>query len=466
MDKALADFSVKYALKRGASYAEARLEENESSGFLLKNSNLDVSGFDINTGIGIRFLINKSLGLVSTNELDKEEIKRLIEEAISTTRKSSKISDETGFSEYKAVKKSYHVKQSEKIQDKSITEKLNFLLNLDKGLKDAQGRYISFSDTLSKKYYTNSEGSEITSEIPRLGIVFYLTVTENNKSAQIYKQMGASSGYEVIKKWQLEKNIKGEIDAIRNNLKKGSKSPKGKLDVVIGPEITGIAVHESVGHPYEADRILGREGAQAGESFVNRNMLNTKIGSNVVNVVDDPTLENSSGFYLYDDEGVKARKKHLIKNGIISEFLHNRSTSSIMNTKSNGSARANTYNVEPIIRMSNTFALPGNHTVEELIEDIKLGIYMKTFMEWNIDDKRFNQKYTANDAYLIKNGKIVKPIRNPKLEITTPSLWRSIDAVGKDIDYNTGSCGKGEPMQAIPVWFGGPSLRLRNVHIT
>ena len=86
-------------------------------------------------------------------------------------------------------------------------------------------------------------------------------------------------------------------------------------------------------------------------------------------------------------------------------------------------------------------------------------------MEWNIDDKRFNQKYVGAESFLIKNGKIQYPIINPPIEITTPKLWSSIDAIANNTEYHAGNCGKGEPMQAIPVWFGGPSMSLRNIKV-
>lgn len=159
---------------------------------------------------------------------------------------------------------------------------------------------------------------------------------------------------------------------------RGRKPPEGRVDLVISPEVAGIAVHESVGHPpYESDRIFGREAAQAGESFVKPDMLGERIGSEAVTVIEDPTIPNSwGGFYLYDDEGVKARPRYLIRNGIINEFLMNREYAAKLGQRSNAAARAINYNREPIVRMANTYLAPGDHSFEELIEDVKLGVYM------------------------------------------------------------------------------------------
>ena len=247
--------------------------------------------------------------------------------------------------------------------------------------------------------------------------------------------------------------------------REGVAAPEGPVDVVCAPEVVGIASHESVGHPYEADRIMGREAAQAGESFLTQDDIGMRIGSEAVTVVDDPTLEGSAGYYLYDDEGVQARRKMLMTNGVVTEFLHNRETAYRMGMNSNGGARAMDYESEAIVRMSNTFLLPGDYKDEELFEGVKKGVYIKSFMEWNIDDKRMNQKYVSSEAYLVENGKITKPVKRAVLETTTKDFWSSIDAVGKTPEYFTGNCGKGEPMQGVPVWMGGPGARLKSMRL-
>jgi len=246
---------------------------------------------------------------------------------------------------------------------------------------------------------------------------------------------------------------------------RAKKNKKGKYDVILAPELVGIIVHESCGHPLEADRILGREAAQAGESYAKIDSIGKKIGSEKVNIVDDPTVKGSYGFYLFDDEGVKARRKFLIKNGIINEFLLNRETALLLKTKSNGSARAMNFAREPIIRMSNTFMLPGDYSLDEMIEDAKKGIFVKSFTEWNIDDVRWNEKYVGFEAYGIENGEIKDFVRRPVIETTTEELYSKVDACSKDLQFVAGTCGKGEPMQGVPVWMGGPYIRIRGLRV-
>ena len=455
----LAEFSIDYLKGKEVDYAEARLETVNSSGFMLNDSNPEISGFDQSTGLGIRFLVKGNMGFAAINALTKEKIKKELDKSLRLTKKAAKISEKVEFAYNRPINKKYTVKAKEEFEEE---EKIKYLKELDKELK-AEHKYLSLSDTLTKKYYINTDGTKIFQSMPRLNFLYFLTLIHNDNSIQRYLQFGATSGHEILKKWKLKSHIQREIEALRENLTKGVKMPSGEFDVVVAPEVTGIATHEAIGHPYEADRIMGRESAQAGESFVTESMLNTQLGSEIVTAVDDPTLEGSYGFFKYDDEGVEARENVLMNKGKINDFLHNRETAAQMKIKSNGSARASSYSVEPMVRMSNTYVKPGKQSEEELIKGIKKGVYIKNFMEWNIDDKRFQQKYVGDEAYLIENGQITKPVRSPTIEITTPKLWSSIDAVANNLQLFAGTCGKGEPMQGIPVLMGGPSMRLRKI---
>jgi len=466
MYEGFAEFALKYLQKKEVGYGEVRLEEHEGSHFTLKNSTPEVVGFDNSVGMALRFLLNNSMGFVSINKFTKNDIKNAIDKSIKLVKKSQTISENISLSEEKTNKKTYKVKQKLNFKDVSPEEKLILLKDVDKSVNDILGRYFSYHDDICKKYFINTDGTRIKSEIPRGEFMYFITVKEGNKSGQKHWQFCNSGGYERIKNKNIPKLILQDVNDIKTNLREAKKPPKGKLDVVLGSEVTGIAVHESVGHPFEADRIFGREAAQAGESFIGPEMIGKQIGSDCVTVVDDPTLKYSAGYYDYDDEGVKARRRFLIKDGKINEFLHNRETATKMGLKSNGAARAENYDKEAIVRMANTFLLPGKYSEKELIEGVKYGVFIKDYTEWNINDTRYQMKYVGGNAFLIKNGKLSYPVFKPALEITTPTLWSSIDAVGKNLEYGTGTCGKGDPMQGVPAFLGGPSVRLRGITLS
>ncbi|MFH1650142.1 MAG: TldD/PmbA family protein [Candidatus Woesearchaeota archaeon] len=467
MDEDIANFALQELLKE-ASYAEVRLEDTQHTNFTLKNSALQGVDSSRVNGLGMRFINKGIMGFVSTNNLSRDNVREIIKQSMLTVQRGQKIAEKINLSQEKAHVDKFAAIQKQKVQDVSTEDKLRILKEADKALpkETTPARYLSMTDSLTKEHLLTSEGTKITQIIPKVNFFYYLTLKHENKLAQRYWDYGAVGGYEHFKKWNLPGILEQESTSMQNVMKNGIKAPTGPVDVVVAPQVTGIMVHESCGHPLEADRIFGREAAQAGESFIKADMVGKRIGSEHVTIVDDPTVEHGYGFFKYDNEGVKARKKILYENGLVKEFLHNRETAAHMNLPSNGSSRATDYDKESIVRMSNTYLLQGKFTEEELVKSVKKGVFIKNFNEWNIDDIRYNQKYVGANAYMIENGEITTPVLNPTIEITTPKLWGSVNGVAKNFELHAGNCGKGEPMQAIPVLFGGPSMRLSNIRLS
>jgi TldD protein len=453
-EKDLADYAVKISK---AEYSEARLEEEIKRVYILKNGKFESSIEENSKGIGIRVIENGATFL-SLTDLSKKKIREGLKEALKEARISSTIS----LADEKAYKINYKV-----LGDLPSEEKIKeFLLDLDKrvNLPWIKSRIFVLTNSITKKYFTNSDSSKIYSEIQRFHLEYNLIAKDGNKIEQRNFFFGSSGGWKDFLKLKAEEAVESEARKMIKIIH-ARKNKKGRYDVILAPELVGIIVHESCGHPLEADRILGREAAQAGESYAKIDSIGKKIGSEKVTIVDDPTVKGSYGFYLFDDEGVKARRKFLIKNGIINEFLLNRETALVLKTKSNGSARAMNFAREPIIRMSNTFMLPGDYKLDEMIEDVKKGIFVKSFTEWNIDDVRWNEKYVGFEAYEIENGEIKDFFRRPVIETTTEELYSKVDACSKDLQFVAGTCGKGEPMQGVPVWMGGPHIRIRSLTV-
>lgn len=470
IDKDLAEFAVNLATKNGAGYAEARLVKTSEEGYILKNGTPESVVFSEGEGLGIRVLVKGGMSFFALNKLTKEEIKAAVTQAIKMAKISGKtLKEPIILTEEKKVKASWEVKPKINLADISPKEKMGYLFEIEKSLKSIKNKLVSrvfqLETSEEEKYYVNSEGTRIDSKIPRVMMYYSLVGIEGNDSEMRYFPIGESGGWEVIERWNLIEKINEESKVLLKIIKEGAKAQKEVQDVVLSPELVGIAMHESVGHPGEADRPLGREAAQAGETYATREWMGKRIGTDFVNVVDDPSVKNSYGFYEYDDEGVKAQRRVLIQNGILNGYLHNRETAKIFGIKSNAAARASGFDHEPLIRMSTTFFLPGEQTFEELIEEIKKGIFIKSYTEWNIDDKRWNEKYVGSEAYRIENGELKELVRRPVLELTTQKFFTSVDGVGDKLEFISGSCGKGDPMQSIPVWMGGPHIRLRKINI-
>lgn len=469
----LTEFAVNYAESLGAEYAESRFQCDIQESIILKNGIPEAVVLEESRGISVRVLVNGALGFASTNDLTKRGLKAASNRAYKMARASTKIlrkrisMDDSDLGSVKVEVKPHVDFDSIDVESKAKLLKEAYKQAVDEAA-DNKIKIPSCSITLdtwkTEKLVMTSDGAYVHSFTPRAALFTLITAFHSQKGIiQRFFNLGGTGGWEMVKKWDLPKLFKEESKTLSEILLFARGKPSGKTDVILGPEVVGLVCHESSGHPGEADRILGREAAQAGETYLKSDSIGLRVGSSLVNVVDDPTLDGSFGFYMYDEEGVKARKRVLIKEGVINEFLHNRETASVFKIKSNGSSRAVAFNREPIVRMANTYLEPGDYSKEELFEDVKDGIYIKSFMEWNIDDRRFNQRYVGLEAYKIENGELKERVRNPVLEVTTIGLWSAVDAVGKDLEFQAAYCGKGDPMQGIPVWTGGPHIRLRDV---
>jgi len=470
--KQLAESAVSKARGVGASYAEARVQSTWGRQFIMKNGEPQPSFFAEGYGIGIRVISKGALGFAATNDMGAGSATALAQKAVKLARASSLILKEpVELDNSRAVKRKWAAPETRKVENADANWLRGILVDVESRIADGKagvklpGRLLFLGAELEEKYFVNSDGARVEGRLPRVNFFGSLTAAEGGSTAQRFMQQGETGGLEVIKRIRLVEKVEEEARAMGKVLREARKPPTDTLDIILSPELSGIAAHESVGHPQEADRILGREGAQAGESYLKADSLGTKIGSSEANVSDDPTLPHSNGFTPVDDEGVEAKKRRLIKDGVINEFLQNRSTAKLFGLKSNGAARSVSFDREPIIRMSNTFVEPGDYSTDELIKEVRHGVFFKTFTEWNIDDKRLNQRYVALEAYLVERGELKGLVKSPVLEITTPKLWGSVKARSKHMDYEAATCGKGDPMQGAPVWTGGPETLLSGIKL-
>lgn len=454
----LAEYSVKLAEKRGFEYSEAYVESSYGSSYALEQGALNGSAYFEKTGIRIRLLKGSKMYVFSTNVLEKRNLAKAIEGFKGFRGTLTKLSQE------KDEKANYKAHEKKPIKGHDILKDLN---SLDKAI--AEKKYVKYRSIYggsgrSVTYFLNSNGSEIRADVPAVNAVMSIIVGKGSVTRQRILQLGGTGGFENFDLNKVEPYVLEEAANTFKVLEKGVNLSADQMrkitNVVMAPEIAGIAVHESVGHPHEADRVYGREAAQAGTSYLTPQNLGLEIGSEVVTLIDEPMIPGSMGFFLYDDEGVKAQKKILVEKGVQKNLLTNREYASILGEKSNGSARSDSYSNEPLIRMSNTYLKPGTASFDDIISEAKNGVYIKSFMEWNIDDTRSFERYQGNEAYLIKNGRIAQPVKNYKIESKTIDFWHAARLMGRDFGSSVANCGKGEPMQGVPVSMGGPTTLL------
>jgi len=462
--------------KKGAQYSEARFVSSVDENYIARNGQFLSIQEKPTQGIGIRILFDGCMSFGSTDRLERIAVENLIDSLIRSAKQTNR-EEPIRLSEEKTIQKSWKAPVKVPFKDVSDEEKQDFMKDLDRDIKEGTGGIIKnsvvfLSTRKEDKYIATSDGSSINSNLSYISILTVMNAAVNGKREQRLLGLGSASGWEWLKKKSIKKRIVKEAKKLAKTVTNAKNVQfKKPIDVVVSGDVSGIMAHENVGHPSEADRIRGREGAQAGESFYKDLMEESeigkvKMGNENVSIIDDPTMRGSPGYYLYDDECVKARKRYLVKDGYLNELLLNREYAHKFGTSSNAASRSNSYSREPIVRMSNTFFEPGEYTKEELIEDVERGILMNSFTEWNIDDRRFHSKYVGLEAYLIKDGKVTDTmVKRPVLELTTKSILQSIDAVSKDYVSRMASCGKSDPMQPVPVSVGGPHLRMRGIEV-
>ncbi len=468
--KDLAEYCVEFGQKLGAQYVEARLVKENSQGFVYRNGEPVSGGTSPSSGIGVRILVGGNMGFASFDRLERD----LAETTVTTAyrmAKNARRKDPIDLGDPVSNEATWSAEVKQKLTDVDIDTIMAFIDDLNKQMVGLASYTILMNPTVIEKYIVTSEGTKITGHMSYINNFTMMTAVGTGGSEQRMLDLTQLGGWERLEEAKVVEFLGSEVERLKKAADSAEKLDylmDGPIDMIVGPEVAGIIAHENVGHPSEGDRIMGREGAQAGESFWRDLKIGeSRVGSDSVSVSEDPTIPFTGGFYLFDDEGVKARKRVLIKDGILNEPLLNREFGVKFGTCSNGSARSSGFDREPIIRMANTYFEPGDFEFEELVEDVKMGVFMRSFTEWNIDDRRFQSKYTGSEAYLIKDGELTETmVRRPILETTSVGLLSSVDAVSKNLRFDfPGTCGKSDPMQGVPVYAGGGDVRFRGIRL-
>ena len=206
--------------------------------------------------------------------------------------------------------------------------------------------------------------------------------------------------------------------------------PTEVTDLVLAPDQMMLQIHESVGHPLELDRILGDERNFAGSSFVNLTDFGSlQYGSELMNIVFDPTIDNQLATYAFDDAGMPASKEHLIKDGILVRGLGGIESQVRSGVNGVSNLRASSWNRIPIDRMANINLSPGLSTRDEIIGSIKRGVYMESNRSWSIDDYRNKFQFGCEYGRMIEDGQLTKVVKNPNYRGISNPFWNSLHMV-------------------------------------
>jgi TldD protein len=449
---------IEEALKQSkADYTEIRIENKETCRVAFRGRDLETANANIDKGGMVRCLIrNQGWGVATFNDLD--DLVAMVDQAYQCARVGT-VPEPIELTPAEPVECVTTAMLNRDFRDvplsekKTLAERYNqILLGYNNRIVDTQSIY---SDVFTHLTLANSEGTYIEQDKPSVVIGAFATARDGDNIQQAHEVYSSTLGFEYV----LDKDVLVRKAAIRAvELLNARSVQAGQYPVVIDQMLAGVFIHEAFGHLSEADFVYENPKAREMMTFGHR------FGQSILNVYDDGSIPNVRGTTLYDDEGTPARCNWLIKDGVLVGRLHSRQTAAKMGETATGNARAVSYRFAPIVRMTNTAIDNGTATFDDLIKDIKLGIYACD--AYGGETQLENFSFSSSYAYMIRDGRIAEMVKDVILAGNLFTTLGNIDLIGNDFKWlNTGGgCGKAGQFP-LPVGMGAPHIRIQNVII-
>lgn len=433
-----------------ADYIELHFEESETTRIGYRGRELDSTGSYTSVGGNVRALVRGGWGFVSFDQLSglRRKVELAVEQARLVAGGGSELAPlEPALSITEAVVKK-DPSTIPLVAKKELLDEYNDVIWSTPGIQTST---IGYADSRRRTVFANSEGSYIQQGKVDISIRFGIVAREGSEVQQVGLSLGGNGDFGVVER------LHDEVRDAAHRAVEMLSAPRvkgGKYTVVLDPVLAGVFVHEAFGHLSESDFVYENERLR--EIMV----LGRRFGGEHLNIVDDASMPGLRGSYAYDDEGVPATRVYLIRQGVLTGRLHSRETAAKMDEQPTGNARALNYHYPPIVRMSNTFIEPGSISFEDLIGDIKEGVYAKNWYGGTTSMEMFT--FSAGEAYMIRNGKVAELVRPVVLSGNVFTTLGNIEAIGNDLEMNQGGgCGKGE-QSPLPVSNGSPHIRIRD----
>ena len=438
-----------------ADYAEIRVETEAANNVVHRGPELDnVSSTQFRGGI-VRACTKGGWGIVTFDSLD--ELDAQVRQASACAALVG--SETTQLAEVEPVDLEAPARLERDFRGVSLDDKLalvngynDLILKHDPAIESS---FVYYSDTFRTVHFASTRGAYFMEERPRL--IFYARAVAREGSLVQVAGESVSSATTYDRVLGLEDRIE-TIAARAVALLKAPKCDGGATTVVLDPDLAGVFAHEAFGHLSEADHLY--------ENPKMRDVMHIgrEMGVKQLNIVDDGSYGKTIGAQAVDDEGTPTRKTYLIRDGVLTGHLHSLETAGRMNAQPTGNARAIRRNTPPIVRMTNTYIEGGDQSFDELIKDIDHGVYAcrnrggQTMMEMFT--------FSAAHGYRIEHGKVGELVRDVTLTGNVFETLKNMDGFGDDFRLCEmgGGCGKGG-QAPLPVTFGSPHLRIRNVVI-
>ncbi len=438
------------ALEKGGDYADLFFEHTFSNQIGLQDGAVNRAGSNIDFGVGVRVLAGDQTGYAYVENISLEEMIRAARTAARIAT-STTITAPIDLTE-KVIKKNYYTIETPWVEVE-VKTKMPYLQQLNDEVfaldKRVQKVSASLSDTTSHILFCNSEGLIYYDYRPMVTLGAVCIMEENGKTENSYAARAFRMGAEFLTP-SIVKEIANEAVTKTALLFKAIKPKGGEMPVVMGAGGSGILLHEAIGHAFEAD--FNRK-----NTSIFSDQLNKKICNEHINVVDDGTIPFNRGSVNIDDEGVDGQKTYLVREGVLTSYMHDRISAKHYGIESTGNGRRESFRQMPLPRMRATYMEAGNVSEQDIISTVKKGIFADVFSNGQVQIGAGDFTFFVKSGYLIEDGKLTQPIKDINIIGNGPKALADITMVGNNakIDNGTWTCGKDG--QSCPVTCGMPS---------
>lgn len=437
------------ALAGGADVAEIFVEERRSSGLRLEDRRVEDVFSGADTGAGIRVLAGDKASYAHTNLLDEAPLL----DAARAARAGSQGSGPVTVADLSRVEGAVH-RVRVRPETVDVADKVAALRVADDAARSAGGEVrqvvASYSDIRQRLLIATSDGLWATDDRTRVRFATQVVAGRNGTISTGFEAPGHSGGYELLDEHPAAQvGARAAAKAIR--MLDARPSPAGEFPVVLAPGAGGVLIHEACGHGLEGDTLSKDASVYAGR-------IGERFGSDSVTIVDDGTDAGAWGSFGVDDEGTPAHRTILFEQGVLVGNMTDRRSATKLGSERTGNGRRQSYAHLPIVRMTNTYLLPGPDDHEEIVRSIERGVYAAAFAGGEVNPATGNFVFGMNEAYWIENGERAYPIKGANLIGNGPQVLNVIDAVASDFARWEGVCGKDG--QHAPVTNGMPTVLL------
>jgi TldD protein len=437
---------------KGTDYSDLYFQHSAVESWFLEESIVKSGTYHISHGVGARAVSSDQTGFAYSDDLNLKAIEKAIgfAKGISTQTGTGKIQA------FQSIPQVARYNDSNPLNSFSSQEKVDFLNRIDKlARKESKVKQVSasISGGFSEVLIASTDGVFAKDYRPMVRVSVSIIVEYNGRTESASSGGGGRYDYRYFVDHALDEVYVNE--AIRQALValESKNAPAGNMPVILGSGWPGVLLHEAIGHGLEGD--FNRK-----KSSVFTNRIGEQVASDKCTIVDNGTLENRRGSLTIDDEGTPTQNTLLIENGILKGYLFDKMNAKLMDTVSTGNGRRESYAHIPMPRMTNTYMLNGQDFLDDMIASVDDGIYALNFDGGQVDITSGKFVFSANEAYLIKNGKIMHPIKGVTLIGSGDEVLKKISMVANDLklDNGVGMCGKNG--QSVPVGVGQPSLKI------